>query len=63
MAKAEDLYDAEKETDLQKINEAVLAGKKLSTQILSESLPEKSALPETVDYLKGNPYFQEKAKG
>ena len=62
MAKPEDLYDAEKETNIDKINEAVLTGRELSTKIMSESLPEKSQLATEIDYINGNTYTKEGSK-
>lgn len=62
MAKPEDLYDAEKETNIDKINQAVLTGRELSNKIMSESLPEKSQLDPAIDYINGNTYTKEGAK-
>ena len=57
MANPENLYPAEKETDIERINESILGGRQLSSDIVSQSLPERSAIPEKINFKDGNPYF------
>ena len=60
MANNDALSPAEKNTDLDSINQALLSGRHLSQTIVKESVPESNNIPQSIDYLKGNPYHVEK---
>lgn len=57
MANPDALHPAEKETSLDNINSAIMNGRQLSSDIISQSVPEKSSIPGKINFDTGNPYY------
>ena len=62
MAQSENLQPVETETSVAQINEAVLAGRHLSSEIMKQSIPDESKIPNEINYIQGNSYISEGSK-
>lgn len=58
MANPDQLYPAEKETNIDQINNAIMSGRQLGSDIVTQSVPDKGSVPKSIDFIKGNSYYE-----